>query len=123
MTTNRFPRALAAIALLSAMALTVAAAAQTGKERQPDFGVLFGTVYDGDNRPVYGVRVKIRRAEEKKARWELMSDHSGEFAQRVPAGDYVAWAEIKKSKGKAKPEARIRIENGMRSDISLHLTE
>jgi hypothetical protein len=41
------------------------------------------------------VRVKIRRADQKQAHWELYSDHQGEFAQRVPAGaaDYLVWAE------------------------------
>ena len=39
----------------------------------------------------------IRRADQKKAKWELNSDHSGEFAQRLPAGkaDYVVWADMK----------------------------
>jgi hypothetical protein len=33
----------------------------------------------------------------QKARWELYSNHTGEFAQRVPAGkaDYVVWADLK----------------------------
>ena len=56
-----------------------------------------GTVWGPDDRPVYGVKVKIRRADQKKAKWELMSDHSGEFTQRLPAGkaDYVVWADTK----------------------------
>ncbi len=47
--------------------------------------------------PLYGVKVKIRRADQKKAHWELYSDHNGEFAQRVPAGqaDYLVWADLK----------------------------
>jgi hypothetical protein len=45
--------------------------------------VIFGTVWGPDDHP-YGVKVKTRRENEKKARWDLYSDHSGEFAQRVP---------------------------------------
>jgi hypothetical protein len=82
-------------------------------------------VYAPDDRPAYRVTVKIRRALEKKARWELFSDHHGEFAQRLPAGraDYVVWAEVKGPKGRPKPEVKVHIENDERVDISLHLVE
>jgi len=61
------------------------------------YALIFGTVYDPDGHPLYGVKVKIRRSSEKKAKWELYSDHQGEFAQRVPAGksDYIVWADLK----------------------------
>jgi hypothetical protein len=71
-----------------------------------DYALISGTVWSADDRPVYGVPVKIRRADDKpkKVRWELMSDHSGEFAQRVPPGqaDYIIWADIKTKKRPAK---------------------
>ncbi len=62
-----------------------------GNKRQEPYAVIFGTVWGPGDHPLYGVKIKIRRQQEKKARWELYSDHSGEFAQRVPAGkqDYV----------------------------------
>jgi hypothetical protein len=71
------------------------------------------------------VPVKIRRSSEKKLKWELVSDTSGEFAQRVPAGvgDYVIQAEVKVPKGQQKPEVTVHIDNDERKDISLHLTE
>ena len=61
------------------------------------YALIFGTVWGPDDRPVYGVRVHIRRADQKKAKWELYSNHSGEFAQRLPAGkaDYVVWVDTK----------------------------
>ena len=95
------------------------------KQKPKDYALIFGTVWGADDRPAYGVTVKIRRAGEKKARWELMSDHNGEFAQRVPAGkgDYVVWADIKTGKGQAKPEAKVHIENDERADVGLHLTQ
>ncbi len=89
------------------------------------YALIFGTVWNKDGRPVYGVPVKIRRADEKKSRWELMSDHNGEFAQRVPAGkaEYVIWADVKVPKGQQKPQVTAKVENDERVDISLHLTE
>jgi len=64
--------------------------------RKP-YALIFGTVWGPDDRPVYGVRVKIRRADQKKPKWELFSDHRGEFAQRLPAGkaDYIVWVDLK----------------------------
>jgi hypothetical protein len=86
-------------------------------------------VFDPDGQTVYGVKVKIRRADQKKARWELVSDRHGEFAQRVPAGqaEYVVWPDLKDYKlpsGKhLKPgtEVTVHISNDERSDIGLHL--
>lgn len=98
-------------------------------EKEKPYALIFGTVWDPDGHAVYGVRVKIRRADQKKAHWELYSNHSGEFAQRVPAGkaDYVVWADLKDYKlpsGKhlhAGPEVTVHIDNDERSDVGLHL--
>lgn len=103
-----------------------AATAASGKDKpKSDYALIFGTVWGPDDRPAYGVPVKIRLATDKpkKVRWELMSDHSGEFAQRVPTGqaDYIVWADIKTKKGQPKPETRVHIDNNERADISLHL--
>jgi hypothetical protein len=97
------------------------------KHEKP-YAVIFGTVWGPDDHPVYAVKVKIRRENEKKARWELYSDHNGEFAQRVPAGkqDYVVWADTKghKSAG-GNPlqgdEVKVHVEADERVDTGLHL--
>jgi hypothetical protein len=122
------PRLLRALFLLSALLapLAVRPAAPLPRPDAPKpYALIFGTVYAPDDRPAYRVTVKIRRALEKKARWELFSDHHGEFAQRLPAGraDYVVWAEVKGPKGRPKPEVKVHIENDERVDISLHLVE
>jgi hypothetical protein len=91
--------------------------------------LIFGTVWGPDDRPVYGVKVKIRRADQKRARWELYSNHTGEFAQRLPAGkaDYVVWADTKGLKSltgnKLEPgsEVAVHIESDERADVGLHL--
>jgi hypothetical protein len=98
--------------------------AEDPKPGEP-YTLIFGTVWNKANQPVQGVHVKIRRAAEKKSRWERTSDHRGEFAQRLPAGkgDYIVWADVKTPKGTEKPQVRVRVENDERHDISLHLTE
>jgi hypothetical protein len=91
--------------------------------------LIFGTVWGPDDRPIYGVHVKIRLADQKKAKWELYSDHQGEFAQRVPTGkaDYIVWADLKGFKllngNKLQPgeEVTVHIEGDERQDIGLHL--
>jgi hypothetical protein len=99
------------------------------KSEQP-YALIFGTVWDPSKRAAYGIKIKIRSANDKKARWELTSDRRGEFAQRVPAGthDYVVWADLKGVKtSDGKPlhaeEVHVHIENDERTDISVHLTE
>lgn len=89
-----------------------------------DYALIFGTVWGPDSRPVAGVPVKIRRASEKKFRWEQVSNRTGEFAQRVPVGsqDYVIQADIKTPKGTPKPEITVHIDNNERQDVGLHLT-
>jgi len=99
------------------------------KPDQP-YALIFGTVWGPDDRPIYGVKVKIRRAQDKKPKWELYSNHTGEFAQRVHAGkaDYVVWADLKDYKSPdGKPlhlvrEIPVHVENEERVDIGLHLT-
>lgn len=98
-------------------------------EKPKPYALIFGTVWDPDGHPLYGVKVKIRRADEKKVRWELYSNHTGEFAQRVPTGKavYIVWADVKGYKlpsgRKLKPgsEVTVHIDADERSDIGLHL--
>jgi hypothetical protein len=118
-----------------ALACSVSAGAQdkgtpsaSAKSKVPPYALIFGTVWDAQNRPVYGVPVKIRRAGQNKAEWNLISDHRGEFAQRVPAGkaDYVVKANLKPPKGNKDwkaPETTAHVENDERIDVGLHLTE
>jgi hypothetical protein len=102
------------------------ASGQTAHETP--YALIFGTVWGPDDHPVYGVKVKIRREGEKKTRWEQYSNHSGEFAQRVPTGkqDYVVWADTKGIKSKngnplQAEEVKVHIDGDERADTSLHL--
>jgi hypothetical protein len=105
---------------------SAAADPAAAEQRKPqDYALIVGTVWGPDNRPVAGIPVKIRRATDKKPKWELMSDARGEFAQRVPTGtqDYVIQADVKTPKGQPKPEITVRIDDNERKDVGLHLTE
>ena len=102
--------------------------------QKPDkpYALIFGTVWGPDDRPVYGVTVRIRRASDKpkKVRWEVYSDHRGEFAQRIPAGesDYILTADLKHFKSPdGKPlrlvqDVTVHVYNDEREDTGLHLT-
>jgi hypothetical protein len=108
----------------------VANAAPASKLKPTDpYALIFGTVWGPDNRAVYGITVKIRRVPDKKPKWEVYSNHSGEFAQRVPAGqaDYVVWADLKGVKTTygyplhLAEEVPVHVEYDERVDIGLHL--
>jgi hypothetical protein len=110
---------------------TVARASSAPKKLKPTdpYALIFGTVWGPDDHPAYGVHVRIRRASDKKPRWDLYSDHHGEFALRVAAGkdDYVVGADVKGVKTQdGRPvhlveEVPVHVEYDERVDIGLHL--
>jgi hypothetical protein len=62
--------------------------AKTKYSHKNDF-VIRGTVFDGKALSAPGTQLRIRRAGEKKFRWESYTNSRGEFAVRVPQGsDY-----------------------------------
>jgi hypothetical protein len=103
----------------------------SGQRHDQPYALIFGTVWGPDDRPLYGVKVKIRRADQKKAHWELYSDHHGEFAQRLPLGpaDYMVWTDLKGYKsltGKElhqDGEVKVHIDKDEREDVGLHLKQ
>jgi hypothetical protein len=118
----------ALLLLLSAAPLAIARNATPPQSSNPsknDYALIYGTVWGPDDHSVAGVPIKIRRAIDKKPKWELTSDRNGEFAQRVPAGgqDYIIEADIKMPKGQPKPQVKTHIEDNERQDVSIHLTK
>ena len=111
--------------VLNAMRRPNLATAFSDNQKKYNYALIYGTIWDSSDHPVGGVPVKIRRASEKKPKWELVSDRSGEFAQRVPAGkqDYIIEADIKMPKGRSKPQTTVHVENDERVDVSLHLNQ
>jgi hypothetical protein len=101
------------------------------KSRGKPYALIAGTVWGPDDRPMYGITVKIRKGTDKpkKVRWQVYSDHMGEFAQRVPPGeaDYILSADLKGLKpADGKPlrlvqEVTVHVYNDERQDVGLHL--
>jgi predicted nucleotidyltransferase len=113
------------IILIFALAATGDSRAQSAPAVKKDYALIYGTVWGPDDHPVAGIPIKIRRASDKKAKWDLMSDRNGEFAQRVPVGtqDYIVQAQVKTPKGQPKPEATVHIDDNERRDVGIHLTK
>ncbi|MGE5324843.1 MAG: hypothetical protein ACM3SW_18390 [Actinomycetota bacterium] len=122
-----------AVLLLIALFLTPATAQN---DLRKHYGVISGTAYGPDDRPMYGVRVTIHRAGKGHHSWDLVSDHRGEFAQRVPPGpgEYVIHGEVEVApiekgvpnmhkKMKLKDETTVHIDNEEIEDVSLHMKE
>jgi len=112
------------LVLLLCVAAALAVPAVCGSEKE-SYALIFGTRWGPDSRPVYGVHMKLRRAGEKKFRWEAVSDHHGEFTFRVPpvAGNYILVPDLKHPKDKPLPETRIQVQGDERVDIGVHLSE
>ena len=98
---------------------------QSSHSAKQPYALIYGTVWGPDDHPVAGVPIKMRRSGDKKPKWELVSNSTGEFAQRVPAGtdDYIIVADVKVAKGQTKPEITVHIDDDERKDVSLHLTQ
>jgi hypothetical protein len=101
--------------------------------KQKDYGLLFGTAFGPDDRPMYGVRVTIHPVGKKHPSYDQQSDHRGEFAQRLPLGpcDYLVTGEVEITieNGKAqkkkhlKGETTVHLDGQERRDFSLHMKE
>lgn len=127
---NPSPHRLIPVAVACLLLLLSIYAVPQGRARPkpPDYAIIFGTVWGPDDQPVAGMKVKIRRAADKKARWEMYSNQLGEFELRVPpiSQDYVVWADTKSYKlpgGRhlQGEEVTVHVENNQRVNTGLHL--
>jgi len=99
------------------------------KKPEKPYALIYGTVWGPDDRPVYGVTVRLRRDGDKKPKWEQYSNHQGEFAFRVPAGKAIYYLApdpktLKLSDGnRLQPgdPVKVEVENDERVDTGLHL--
>ncbi len=136
--TKRWKRSSAACLVLFALSTLAQPAADDKKQKaEKPYALIFGTAYGPDDRPFYGAKITIHPVTKKHPSWDLISDHRGEFAQRIPAGpgDYLVYGEAQyapagpdgnpqKTKAKRlKGETKVHVDNEERVDISLHLTE
>src|SRR6266851_6184124 len=63
-----------------------ASGAQNSSSSHARVFVIFATVFNDWGFALTGARVRVRRSDEKKFRWEAASDRQGELAFRVPPG-------------------------------------
>ena len=98
-------------------AASESSSARKSKHSHADDLVIRGTVFDERGLALQGVKLRIRRSDQKKPRWETYTNSRGEFAVRVPKGpDYEIAAE---SKGFAKQSQAI---NGQSEEnVVLHM--
>jgi hypothetical protein len=91
--------------------------ARKSKHSHADDLLIRGTVFNERGLALQGVKLRIRRSDQKKSRWETYTNSRGEFAVRVPKGpDYEIAAE---SKGFARQSQPI---NGQSEEnILLHM--
>ena len=62
------------------------AAGQKQNHSHADDFLIFATLFDGRGFALPGARVRVRHADEKKFRWEAISDRRGELGIRVKQG-------------------------------------
>ncbi len=95
-----------------------AAGAQNASSHAHDF-LIFATVFTDQGFALPGARVRVRRADEKKPKWEATSDRRGEFAVRVPEG---AEYEMTVEANGFKPEIRkIDARAETRADLTIRM--
>lgn len=84
----RLTIAFIALAWLAGAAIAVDAAgpAQDSSGSHSRIFVIFITVFTDKGFALPGARARVRRSDQKKYRWEGISDHQGEVAFRVPPG-------------------------------------
>ena len=124
MSSRHLLRVVGAMLLFSFVADGSAWAQQPLDPKKP-YALIFGTVFGPDDRPAPHIKIKIRRGDQKKAKWELVSDRRGEFAQRFPAGpaEYYVSTHAEKKSGVENKEVKVQIAHDERQDIALHLTK
>jgi hypothetical protein len=123
-----------AVALCLAISLSYSAAQKESSKRH--YGLISGTAYGPDDRPIYGVKITIHPDGKKHPSWDLVSDRRGEFAQRVPPGpaDYIVDGQVELApienevpklhkKKKLKDQVKVHIDNEEIQDISLHMRD
>jgi Carboxypeptidase regulatory-like domain len=90
----------------------------SSSSRVHDF-LIFTTVFTDQGFTLYGAHTRVRRAEEKKYRWEAISDHSGEFAIRVPQG--AQYEMTIEAKGFKTQTLKVDATQDVRADLTVHM--
>jgi hypothetical protein len=90
----------------------------SSKSHAHDF-IIFTTVFTDQGFALPGAHVRIRRADEKKFRWEAMSDRRGELAVRVPQdSEYEMTVEARGYKVQTR---KVDANEGNRADLTIRM--
>lgn len=105
-------------ASLAAAAVPRFQSSSTSKSHAHDF-LIFTTVFTDRGFALCGARTRVRRVEEKKFRWESVSDHRGELALRVPqGGEYEMTIEAHGFKTQTR---KIDARDDLRADVTIRM--
>ena len=104
--------------VLAFAAHAASAGVAADKKSAPPF-IVFATVFTPQGRLLPGAEARLRRAGEKKERWQARSDRRGEFAMRVPQGEEYQLTVSAKGFRTLTQKVDARVTN--RVDLTLHL--
>ena len=104
--------------LAGAQASTPAAAQSSSSSHVHDF-VIFATVFTSQGFALPGARVRVRRTDQKKFRWEAVSDHQGELGIRVKQG--VEYEIRVEARGFQTQTRKVDASGGNREDLTLRM--
>ena len=105
--------------LAGATLVSVPVGAQDSKSSHAHDFVIFATVFTDRGFAFPGARARVRRSDEKKFRWEALSDRRGEFAIRVPQG--AAYELTVEARGFKTEFRKIDARNGNRVDLTIQM--
>lgn len=90
----------------------------SSKSHAHDF-IIFTTVFTEQGFALPGARVRVRRTDEKKFRWEAVSDRRGELAVRVPQdSEYEMTVEAHEYKMQTR---KVDANEGNRADVTIRM--
>jgi hypothetical protein len=81
--------------------------------------LVFGTVFSEKGFALPGAEIRIRRAGEKKYRWQAFSDRRGEFAFHVVGG--AEYEMSVRAKGHQEQAQKVDAKAGNRADLVIHM--
>jgi hypothetical protein len=118
-TRGMVPFAMLVLVLASgAVPTAVAGDEKQGDSHAHDF-VIFASVFSGQGFALPGAKVRVRRTDEQKFRWEAISDSRGEFGVRVKQGaEYELTIEAHGFKSQAR---KIDAREGHREDLTFQM--
>jgi hypothetical protein len=103
----------------AAPALECAGVPQSSSSPHAHDFVVFTTVFTNQGFALPGARVRIRRENDKKFRWEAISDRRGELAIRVPQdSDYEL---IVEARGYKTQTQKVDAAEGNRADLTIRM--